>query len=157
MIDLDYVLHDDASSPDLIAADNVVLRYYAFLGDIVFRAGGCDFSTDWGWVPVVDFAASMMQVSVALLASDVSPSVFEFTESGATIVFSPCGSTARVSASYVHCVADIDLAEFARCASEFSRGMYQRLTAERSDLRTNASLRSLLLGTEKGINPDKSS
>jgi len=38
------------------------LRYDCFLGDVRFLKGDVDFSTRWGWVPVWDFALSMVNL-----------------------------------------------------------------------------------------------
>jgi len=36
-----------------------VLRYECFLGDVTFKIDNVDFSTHWGWVPVLDFALGL--------------------------------------------------------------------------------------------------
>ena len=75
------------------------LRYDYFVGDIGFTASGTDFSTTWGWVPVLDFAVSLNALVTAL--EPHSELDFEFTESDHTISFRRGDKEVLVSTSYV--------------------------------------------------------
>jgi len=62
MITLDYRLSPlpgDRTDRELVSASESELRYSLFLGDVVFRVGDADFSANWGWVPVLDFALGL--------------------------------------------------------------------------------------------------
>lgn len=100
MIDIDYRLSAKTYGLDELAVATAEdLRYNLFTGDIVLRVSGVDFSTDWGWVPVLDFAVTLAKLAKSL--PDNLASVFEFTESDATIELKLERQKVRVSASYV--------------------------------------------------------
>ena len=60
-----------------------VLRYECFLGDVTFKIDNVDFSTHWGWVPVLDFALGLSSALDGLESG--KSGIFEFTESEAFI------------------------------------------------------------------------
>jgi len=87
-IRLDYSLAQSKPGVRAAAATTVTdtdLRYYLFPGDVAFVVGACDFSTNWGWVPILDFASALLWLLDDL--DESGPRHFEFTESDATIDF----------------------------------------------------------------------
>ncbi len=68
---LDYRLSEDwdENSTDLAAADETDLRYYAAPGDIIFRKDQTDLSARWGWIPLIDFALALREITEALAVS----------------------------------------------------------------------------------------
>ena len=100
-------------SIELSMIDEIALRYDLFLGDIVFKGDNYDFSTNWGWVPIVDFMACMNLIVIELL-KDVGTSHFEFTESDAKITFINDGSMIRIECTYADGSCQVSLEEFAR-------------------------------------------
>lgn len=104
MLKLDYALSPSwnaQSSAALEDADETVLRYDCFLGDVIFLVYQVDLSARWGWVPVLDFALGLNAIVDALAGEDIVEEVFEFTESDATIAFRRDGVAVEVEASYV--------------------------------------------------------
>ena len=65
MIALDYALSDERNTrapvTNWLTADDVALRYYLFRGDQIIIINGVDFSARWGWVPLLDFAAALVE------------------------------------------------------------------------------------------------
>jgi hypothetical protein len=86
---------------NLSSADEMTIRYNLFLGDIVMQIETCDFSTNWGWVPVLDFIISLNDIICELNKHSHFEIIFEFTESEANIKFERDGIFLLVSASYV--------------------------------------------------------
>lgn len=129
---LDYVLTEDSGDVDLATADEATLRYHCFPGDIVLRIGETDLGTDYGWVPVLDFAATLQSIAAALEESDHQ--VFEFTESEATIEFSRENDVVRVKPSYADSAAEVPYAEFRQAADEFLARVLSDLTRTHPEL-----------------------
>ena len=123
---------------DLASAGEEVLRYEAFLGDVILRIDGIDFSAQWGWVPVLDFAMGMENVLADLL--DKGRSVFEFTESANELRFAKEGDVIHVSGTYVNGQASMRLEEFQSAVSRFSERVRDRLCREWPELRTNKAI-----------------
>ncbi len=129
---------------DLTLADKAALRYDLLLGDIVFEVDGCDFSALWGWIPIIDFAASLRRISSEMTTSKRADAVFEFTESDATLQFQRTNNRVIISASYVPCRAEVPIAEFALAVAAFSRRLVDSIEQKYPSLLQNKELRSLL-------------
>lgn len=71
MIRFDYELSPDwnrsATRAELRCADETALRYNCFLGDVVLILDGTNFSAQWRWVPVLDFALGLRAVAGGLV------------------------------------------------------------------------------------------
>lgn len=103
MIEIDYKLSSSwAMKPSEISladADEMTLRYNAFLGDVVFKVGSIDFSTHWGWVPILDFAICILSV-VEDLSTSREQSSIEFTESEAELTFQRIHDLVLITSNY---------------------------------------------------------
>ena len=97
---LDYKLSNDWK-PDaaLLDEDETTFRYRAAPGDIVLHGPAADFSTEWGWVPLVDFVLALHDI-VAKLARGEREASFEFTESEARLEFLRKGEEVHLTATY---------------------------------------------------------
>src|SRR6202007_3088952 len=84
------------------------LRYRVALGSLVFHLGDKDFSADWGWIALVDLAASFAEI-IRKLEGGSPSETFEFTESDAWVRFQRKGDKVLVSTSYGEGVAEIAL------------------------------------------------
>src|SRR5689334_8598016 len=84
MLNLSYRLKNDLgdlSEPALFVESNEVdLRFRLALGDLILTTPQADFSTRWGWVPLIDFAVSVQEI-IDDLRRGVRQARFEFTES----------------------------------------------------------------------------
>ena len=124
MINLDYQLspswNRNADSPDFSTLDATDLRYSVIMGDITMVVNGKDFSAPWGWIPIIDFAASLQHVSAELSQDASVETEFEFTESEATIHFKRLDDSISISASYAPSTAQISLTEFTNAVARFS-------------------------------------
>ena len=124
MIELDYQISSSSperrSSVDLACADEGTLHYELFLGDVCLRVENADFSTDWGWVPVLDFALGLVRVIRSLAPGTCE--VFEFTESEASLYFTrSIDDQVVVSANYSSATATVSYGELLNRARGFLR------------------------------------
>lgn len=124
---------------DLASADEAQLRYYAFPGDQILRIDGADFSAIWGWVPLLDFAAVLVD-AVAQAAAGKDEEIL-FTENEARIVLRADGEAVAVSCSYADAVATIGRAELARAAEAYAARLLDELSAQFPALRSNVDLK----------------
>jgi hypothetical protein len=142
-IEIDYRLSppwsEGKATLDLASADEVQLRYYAFPGDQILRIDGADFSAFWGWVPLLDFAAVLVD-AVAQAATGKDEEIL-FTENKARIVLRAEGEAVEVSCSYASGRAKIGRAELARAAKTYAARLLDELSMQFPELRSNADLK----------------
>ncbi|MGI8984750.1 MAG: hypothetical protein ACR2HM_09515 [Acidimicrobiales bacterium] len=102
MISLGYRLSDEWNKEHLASEvarlDETTLRYGFFMGDVEFRIDEASFDARWGWVPILDFAASLLSLMRSL--PKTREAAFEFTESEAQISFAFKDSAVEVGATY---------------------------------------------------------
>jgi hypothetical protein len=137
MIMLDAVVVSDHLRSDFSweTVPEWALRYECFLGDVTFKIDDVDFSTHWGWVPVLDFA---LVLSSALDGLESGKSgIFEFTESEAFIRCGRSDDIVEVSASYSPGIARVPFEEIRAVVREFVDRLADRLRNEHPGLRSN--------------------
>jgi hypothetical protein len=146
MIEIDYRLSLDwAMKPgevNLAEADEMTLRYSVFLGDLIFKVDGVDFSTHWRWVPMLDFAICLLSVLEDLSAGKEQSSI-EFTESEAELVFRRIDDLVFITSNYNSNQASASYRELEDVSVAFSIKVFsdfQRLNPEASQ---NAAIRML--------------
>lgn len=126
--------------PDWANLPQMDLHYYAFVGGFTFRVGEADFSTtDWEWVPQLDFALALRGIAVALEPG--TEEIFEFTENEDTIRFRRVGDQVEISASYVEDTAVVPHDELLAAADAFLDELALRLLDAHPDLGRNAYFR----------------
>jgi hypothetical protein len=142
-IEIDYRLSppwsEGDATLDLAVADETSLRYYAFPGDQILRVDGVDFSAEWGWIPLLDFAASLVDAA-AQLALGTAEAAIDFTENGARIVLRAHGADVTVSCTYSDGIARIGRAELAAAAEDYAARLLAELSARFPQLRANPDL-----------------
>ncbi len=148
MITLNYQLSPSwnrkTNEVDLASADETVLRYEVLLGDVILNANGHDFSAKWGWVPVVDFAASLRHIVNKLNEQNGLETKFEFTESEAALRFKRNDDMVLISASYASGEAHVPLAELTASVESFSRRVASELSQQFPPLCENKPFQQLL-------------
>jgi hypothetical protein len=144
---LDYCLSEnwDSDLAFLLAADETELRYYAFAGDIILRDAQTDLSTHWGWVPLVDFAVALRDISAAIEAGIAPAKKFEFTESDATLEFERHDVDVTIRSSYSPGKIILPSAEFRRLVLDFGHRLNMELLSRLPGLRQNPAYQSLKL------------
>ena len=144
---LDYRLNEDAES-DWSAASEEDLRYRLALGNLILRVGDKDFSADWGWIPLIDLAASFAEI-VRKLESGSAREKFEFTESDAWIGFERKGDKVLVSSSYGDATGQTSLPSLAEAMQSFRERLRVDLAEKHPEATRNAPFRSLLGPAER--------
>jgi hypothetical protein len=139
---LDYRLNEDRET-DWSSVTEEDLRYRVALGNLVFHVGDKDFSADWGWIPLVDLAASFAEIVRKL--EDGSPSeTFEFTESDAWVRFDKTGEKVLVSTSYGEGVGEIALHSASAAVQSFRDRLRSELDRKHPQAAHNPAVRKLL-------------
>jgi hypothetical protein len=132
MVTLDYRLSPawraQAAKVDFHTVSAEALHYDLFLGDVIFRSNGADFSARWDWVPVLDFAMSLLRIARKLRSSDSQR--FEFTESEAALDFERHGDQVQISSSYSPGSVLVPYEDFRRATGEFAVKVVKELAAE---------------------------
>lgn len=105
--------------------DNSDVRYYSFVGSIVFRVGGADFSADWAWIPLVDFGVSLTQALNAL--PETRDQVVEFTDSDEFIRVTLEGDLVAITCSYAPGRGRADLQYLQQAAHDYMRRLIKEL------------------------------
>lgn len=120
----------------LSSANEQALRYDLFLGDVNFTSGACDFSTEWGWVPIVDFM-SCMNAIVKDLLQDARLAHFEFTESDAKITFRNDGTNVRIASTYADGEFSVPMYILAQVIQAETKRLHSELVCSYPELRRN--------------------
>lgn len=156
MIRLDYELSPDwnrsATGAELQCADETALRYDCFLGDVVLILDGTDFSAQWGWVPVLDFALGLRAVADGL--DNGVKELFEFTESDAAIVFRRQDDMIRVEVDYAGLAAEVSYVDFSLAVERFLARVVADLVNTCTELASNpfiVGLRGRAGGPRRGV------
>jgi hypothetical protein len=139
---LDYRLNEDRET-DWSSVTEEDLRYRVALGNLVFHVGDKDFSADWGWIPLVDLAASFAEIVRKLEAGSASET-FEFTESDAWVRFEKKGGKVLVSTSYGQGVGEIALHSASQAVKSFRERLRSDLVSKHPQAEHNAAVRKLL-------------
>jgi hypothetical protein len=132
----------------LKSMDEEDLRYSAVLGDIVLEFGNGNANTDWGWIPLLDWAEALRLIRDKLSSSTSAEATFEFTESDSTIRFRRSNDNVRVEASYVEAVGECSFDSFSREVDRFRRALFQVARDRYPSLANNAAYQ-LLEAAEK--------
>jgi hypothetical protein len=139
---LDYHLSQPGTGSWSSATDED-LRYRLALGDLIFHAGEHDFSALWGWIPLIDLAASFATI-LEKLERTTGAETFEFTESDAWIRFERQGQEVTITTSYRPGAAKIPLSELKAKVREFQEKLKTELTAKYPEAKSNQHFRRLL-------------
>ena len=144
---LDYLLSEEWNSKvkglNLSTADETALRYDAFMGDIIFQIGDADFSMDWGWIPILDFAACLVNISDEILRGS-EYEAFDFTESDAEIIFK-CGTgDVIVSATYTDAKATINISDLVELTHTFLNKVTKDFTLNYPEICKNPAFLKVL-------------
>jgi hypothetical protein len=143
MIVLSYQLSSEwnarASNIDWSHADETTLRYGAFLGDQTFIVNQTDFSAKWGWVPILDFAACLVEITRGLMKGEAEL-IFEFTESDAHLQFNRQSDNVLITSNYGSATATVPLRELEQAACSYAERVLIDAINLHPRLKANASL-----------------
>lgn len=100
MFQINYIPVSDLREKNITKADDMSLRYSLFLGDVVLKDGVSEIDLSWGWIPLLDFAFSLLLTCTKLDKKDDALDQFDFTESDDILNFHKTGRSIRVSTSF---------------------------------------------------------
>jgi hypothetical protein len=124
-------------------ADEEDFRYRVALGDLILEIGSKNFGTNWGWVPLIDLAASFREIARKLHHSGRTET-FEFTESESWLRFSRHGEEVIVTASYSLDEARVEYSRFVHAIENLSKQLRTELLQRNSALLENPTFQQLL-------------
>jgi hypothetical protein len=130
---------------NLCKADEISLRYTIFLGDVDILIGSENFGTNFGWVPVIDFALALKFILKKLAKSIKGEERFDFTESNANIRFIREGENIIIIPSYLSNSGKISFDEFSFEISLSAIRLKNELSVRFPDLNENPLLEQLLI------------
>ncbi|WP_344442116.1 hypothetical protein [Kitasatospora nipponensis] len=151
MIELGYSLSrrfPDPPQTDYRSASVHALRHDLFCGDVYLDADGQEFSTAWGWVPVLDFAWALCDI-VELLDEDprgsraatIRTADLDFTQSTELLRFARRFGLVEVSATWLDGPpAVMRHAELRREARDFLQDVLADLFDLHPELADNANI-----------------
>ena len=100
MFQIEYSTKDNLKEEVALLADEVSLRYSVFLGSIIFKFKTHKIDLDWGWIPLLDLAYSLVLISSNLLSKESAKEEFEFTESDGILLFEKKGDSIEITTSF---------------------------------------------------------
>ena len=141
---LDYRLSEDwdENSTDLAAADETDLRYYAAIGDVILRNDQTDLSARWGWIPLIDFALAMREISEGSGSRRRETRRSSLLSPTRHFDFERRGQEMTVSGSYATGEIVVPFAAFIEQAADFARRLDEEVRAKRPDLNSIRSIRT---------------
>lgn len=92
-------------------ANEILLRYELFTGNLIFYIDDCDLSMPWDWVPIFDFAICFYEVLKELKSGKIK-SIIDFTESDEKLFFEKKQNNVEISSSYSQCKGIVSYNDF---------------------------------------------
>lgn len=133
---IDYQLRSGSHAADLATADDMEMRYDAFLGDLFIRDAETNLSAPWGWIPILDFALCIVAILRQLLTQS-GRAVYEFTESEEILKFHRVANHIQISSTYSSEVITCSLDEFVEAVIDFCSRLGRELGTEHPTLSEN--------------------
>jgi hypothetical protein len=134
-------LYPPARASDPSSVSELDLRYDYFCGDIEMRVGAVDFSARWGWVPILDFLASLTFALAAVRQNERA--IIDFTENEDEILLVNDGDGLHISASHVTANAVCDFNDFEEAANLFARHAFDEISNLDPELASTVAFQAL--------------
>lgn len=104
-------------------ADKMALRYDLFPGSIYLKSDKADIILDWDWIPLLDFSICLLSICSNLLKKLIGVEEFDFTESGAKIIFIRHADMVKISSSFSEKILNISFEEFQKTVRKFYKAI----------------------------------
>ena len=124
-------------------ADEEDFRYRVALGDLIMEIGSTNFSTNWGWIPLIDVAVSLQRIAEELQRPGRTQT-FEFTESESWLRFRRQEDDVIVTASYAPGNARVEYSRFIDAIQHLKKQLRQELLRLNPALARNPDFQRLL-------------
>lgn len=141
---LEYRLAESPkNSYDWPHADEEDFRYRVALGDLILEIGPTNFSTNWGWIPLVDLAVCFRHIAKKLQHPGRTET-FEFTESESWLRFSREEGEVLITSSYSTGTARAEYTRFVQAIERLNKQLRADLLQLNPELPKNAAFQKLL-------------
>jgi hypothetical protein len=147
MIRLDFSISPEwEETVDLESLDSMDegdLRYSAVLGDIVIEFANGNANTDWGWIPLLDWAEALRLIRDELRSTSTAEATFEFTESDSIIRFKRVNEKVQIEPSYVETIGECSFDAFSKEVDQLRHAVFQVAKARYPSLANNVAYKVL--------------
>src|SRR5919205_838727 len=124
-------------------ASSEELYYEMFLGDIILRVGDADFSSQWGWVPILDLVRQF--VSAGKEVAKNRKIDINFTESNALLTLTPRDGLIAISSTYSPSRQEVRVEDLQIAMKQFAKEAIREFDLLCPGLRENPLVRGLVL------------
>jgi hypothetical protein len=124
-------------------ADEEDFRYRVALGDLIMEIGSANFSTNWGWIPLIDVAVSLQRIADKLQRHG-QMQTFEFTESESWLRIRRQEDDVIVTASYAPGNARVEYSSFIDAIQHLQKQLRRELLRLNPALSRNPDFQRLL-------------
>jgi len=139
----------NSAQVDLASASEMDLRYRSLLGDVELRIGDSDFSTKWGWIPLLDFALGLTDLLMRLPDSRFES--FEFTESGAELRFEMRDREVEIRSNFTAAIGHAPLDVLRRAALGLAEQVLSAARTEAPGIDANPDFERLVRGIRRSV------
>lgn len=143
MLKITFHISSKHDNDALASATDDDFRYALFTGDVVLESDDTKIELCWGWIPLLDFAYSLMYISNSLRTKKNALEPFEFTESDAILLFQKEKNVLTISTSFSSDKIQIDFSAFSCSIETFHSELITKLSLEYPSLLFNSSFKRL--------------
>jgi hypothetical protein len=109
------------------------------LGAVILQSTGADFTTEWDWISLLEFAAAVTDIVEELAGSGDGQSIFQFPDSDARLFFEAHGNELRITCSYAPGQISVAWSSFLSALQAFAARLRRELLGR---FRTETARRS---------------
>lgn len=148
MFEIEYYLSVN-NEEDIVNVDDASLRYHLFLGGIILKKDFETINFDWDWIPLLDFAICLQNISNSLLGKTQGEEEFEFTESDSKISFARDREKIIIRSSLSNEILDVEFHEFQSTVRKFYKQLILEIAEKNRNIKDNDAFVRYLNETEK--------
>jgi hypothetical protein len=119
------------------------LLWYYFLGDIRISAGGTEFVSKFGSIPLLHFISGALAASDTLAEQSVSSYAYQLTETDDQIIFKRNGDVLTIECTFAHGVATASFRDFPSAVYSFAQREIQKVLHDFPSLRQHPVVEGL--------------
>ncbi|PZD77378.1 hypothetical protein [Mesonia sp. K7] len=119
MFKINYTISNSEREKKSLEVNDTTLRYYSFQGSVLLKYNNSKINLDWGWIPLLDFAYTLLLICEDLLSEEFSREEFEFTESDGVLYFIRKENSVEISTSFSNEILIMSIVSFQKGVSYF--------------------------------------
>lgn len=136
-----YISNKDLAN---VHSDSMELRYQSFLGGLTFYHAEKSIDLRWDWIPLFDFAISLLDILKCLTHKKATKEEFDFTDSDAKIFFELKKKSLKITTSISNEHIETDIRDFERAVKDFCKSLGSDILDINDKVISNHSIRSFL-------------